>query len=244
MNTRDQEWLLRDKYGGVESAAYLSDIEALKKGEHVSYLIGWVPFLGCKIGLESRPLIPRPETEWWTEQVIRHVHTRKDTQVDCLDLFTGSGCIGIAILVHESRSHVTFGDINSAYLKTVEMNILRNHIDTSRAKISETDVFSKIDGLFDIITANPPYIDIKKRNNLEHELGVEPASALYANDAGLQYIQLFLNSLKKHLKQGGKAFMEFDSGQEKAIGNIAKKAGLTITFFNDQYGVPRFLMAE
>lgn len=244
MNTSDSAWLLRDKYNGIESPAYKRDLQALKKGEHVSYLIGWVPFLGCRINLDSKPLIPRPETEWWTEQVIRHLQTRNSTSISCLDLFSGSGCIGIAIATHEPRATVDFGEIEKKHLVTINKNITENHIDSARVRVLETDVFSSISRAFDIITANPPYIDIIKRPLLEKDLGVEPATALYADEDGLFFLRTLLQDLKKYLNPGGKAFIEFDSGQEDRIALIAKEAGVTVMYFNDQYGVPRFLMAE
>lgn len=67
---RDTTWLLDEKYGGVDTPEYRADLERLAAGEPLAYVIGWQPFLGLKIYLDSRPLIPRPETEWWTEQLL------------------------------------------------------------------------------------------------------------------------------------------------------------------------------
>jgi len=244
MNTKEETWLLNDKYHGVKSDAYLADVEKLKQGEHLAYLIGWVPFLGCHIGLESRPLIPRPETEWWTEQVIRHLRTRKGDILECLDLFSGSGCIGVAILTHEPRSRMVFGDIEASHLTTIKKNIVRNKVALSRTRMVKTDVFSHIHTSFDIITANPPYIDEVKRAHLDRDLGIEPSTALYAPDHGLHYIDTFLAQVQSHLRPGGVAFLEFDTEQVDAITALARTYGVHITFFNDQYGLPRFLMAQ
>ena len=68
--TRDEKWLLDEKYGGTPTDAYEKDKVRLAGGEPVGYVIGWQPFLGLKIFLDSKPLIPRPETEWWTEQML------------------------------------------------------------------------------------------------------------------------------------------------------------------------------
>ena len=67
---RDEQWLLEEKYGGKKTAEFETDRHRLARGEPVAYLIGWQPFLGLKIFLDSRPLIPRPETEWWAEQLL------------------------------------------------------------------------------------------------------------------------------------------------------------------------------
>ncbi len=67
---RDTTWLLRDKYGGnADAPGFARDLERLAAGEPLAYVIGFQPFLGMKIYLDSRPLIPRPETEWWVEQL-------------------------------------------------------------------------------------------------------------------------------------------------------------------------------
>ena len=68
--TKDERWLLEEKYAGDRTSAFEVDRERLACGEPLGYVIGWQPFLGLKINLDSHPLIPRPETEWWTEQLL------------------------------------------------------------------------------------------------------------------------------------------------------------------------------
>lgn len=76
--TKDEQWLLDEKYAGVATPAFESDKERLASGEPLAYIIGFQPFLGLKIYLDSHPLIPRVETEWWTEELIRKI---KDVQL-------------------------------------------------------------------------------------------------------------------------------------------------------------------
>ncbi len=68
--TRDERWLLKEKHGGKRTEAFEADKERLARGEPLGYVIGWQPFLGLQIYLDSHPLIPRPETEWWTERML------------------------------------------------------------------------------------------------------------------------------------------------------------------------------
>jgi len=87
--------LLRDKYGGDPKADLTQDIARLDAGEPLAYVIGWIPFLGLTIRLDSHPLIPRPETEWWTEELIAHLKDLfGDTPFRLLDMCAGSGAIG------------------------------------------------------------------------------------------------------------------------------------------------------
>jgi release factor glutamine methyltransferase len=86
--TRDEQWLLDEKYGGdVGMAGFARDRARLAAGEPLAYVIGWQPFLGLRIHLDSHPLIPRPETEFWTEQALaearsRHVPETRVAQAD------------------------------------------------------------------------------------------------------------------------------------------------------------------
>lgn len=71
--TRDEQWLMEEKHGGKKTPEYEADKKRLARGEPLGYIIGWQPFLGLKIYLDSKSLIPRTETEWWAEQLITHV---------------------------------------------------------------------------------------------------------------------------------------------------------------------------
>ncbi len=74
-STREQEiaWLLEEKYGGEKTEGFFADCAQLEAGEPLAYLIGHIPFLGCTIWLDSHPLIPRPETEFWVENAIKEI---------------------------------------------------------------------------------------------------------------------------------------------------------------------------
>ena len=97
---KEEQWLLKEKYQGVESKEFHEDRKRLQAGEPLGYIIGWVPFLNTIIYLDSKPLIPRPETEFWVERVCERV-LMKSQQLErplaILDLCAGSGCIGVAV---------------------------------------------------------------------------------------------------------------------------------------------------
>jgi HemK-like putative methylase len=237
----EMDWLLRDKYGGRMTPAAKRDIARLGRGEHVNYVIGWSPFLGCRVDLSARPLIPRPETEYWTEQALRAIKKLRRARV--LDLFCGSGCIGIAVLKHVPKAQVDFADIEKKYFAGVRKSFRANKIDARRARFIRSDVFKdlpKRGAKYDYILANPPYIPTVGRAVAKLVLAQEPCRALFAGKDGLQYIRKILRTARTHLLPGGTMFIEFDPPQRAAIAALARKSGWESEFFKDQYGRWRF----
>ena len=189
MKKQEEAWLLSEKYGGEKSdlsacdltpaqaEAFFADCARLAAGEPLGYVIGFVPFLDCKIWLDSKPLIPRPETEYWTEKAIQEIKRVTPTASRILDLCAGSGAIGIAVAKAVGEADVTFGEIDKAHLATIGKNLTENHIDCTRYKVFQSDLFKNIDGQFDYILTNPPYInkeagtvEISRRSHLHRLL--------------------------------------------------------------------------
>ncbi|MCX6712336.1 MAG: hypothetical protein NT041_01440, partial [Candidatus Vogelbacteria bacterium] len=126
ISQREIELLKREKYKGklseevgsrVTSSNFARDLARLEAGEPLDYVIGWREFLGCKIDLSAKPLIPREETEFWVEKAIKN--TDDSRMYFVLDLFSGSGCIGLAVLKHIPNAKVTFGDLYPVNKQTI-----------------------------------------------------------------------------------------------------------------------------
>jgi len=196
------------------------------KQEPQDYIRGFKEFLGVKIDLSKKPLIPRPETEFWVGEVIKEISAvfdgRQKQHFSVLDMFCGSGCIGFAILRHVKNVKVTFAD---KYKYFENKNFVKS------------DVFSNIKGKFDYIFANPPYVARKKIKQVQKlVLDNEPHSALFGGADGLYYIKKFLRQAKKYLNPGGKIFMEFSPEQKKEIEKLIKKYKyLNYKFHKDQF---------
>src|SRR5512138_3415194 len=96
---REEEWLLKEKWNGEKSEGFFADCQRLRDGEPLAYVIGHTPFLNTIIYLDSKPLIPRVETEFWVEKAIMEIQDFSRGQtlgtVQVLDVCAGSGCIGV-----------------------------------------------------------------------------------------------------------------------------------------------------
>lgn len=221
---KEIKWLLEEKYRGKLTQEAKKDIERLKKGEPVDYLIGYVEFLGCKIDLSLKPFIPRPETEFWVKEAIHLIKERKKSRLYCLDLFAGSGCIGIALLRHIRNVIVDFGEKKKKFLKQIEINLKLNKIPSKRYRLIQTDVFSNIKNKYDFILANPPYVAWKRRGFLQESvINYEPKAALFAGSQGLDYIKILIDQSKNYLKENGKVFIEIDPFQKRDLERLLKQ---------------------
>ncbi len=235
----DVRALIDDKYDGSTENRHLlrQDMARLAAGEPLAYVIGWIPFLGLRIYLDSKPLIPRPETEWWAEEL----STRAKDAKAILDLCAGSGAIGCALLKNTS-AQVSFGEIDAAHEVTIRKNIEENHLDADRANVRIGDLFAPFAGMtFDIIAANPPYIPSER--TLEHSVtSYEPKEALFADTDGLSVIRRIAAEAPLYMNPGGELWLECDidnaTETEKLVAAHATRAELR----TDQYGRPRLVV--
>jgi len=241
---RDAEWLLRDKYNGIKNTQYKKDLERLACGEPLGYVIGWVPFLGLRINLASRPLIPRNETEWWVSELIQKLRIQyEDKPFSLLDIGAGSGAIGCAILAQIPNVFVSFVEINPAHSKTILGNVLGNKLDISRTNIKSGDLFTPFGNTkFDVIVSNPPYIP-KDRQLPQSVTNYEPHEALYSGKDGLDIIRAIANSLATHLSKNGTAWIEIDAPHAQIAQKLFIEKNFSTKIIHDQYGRPRVIVA-
>jgi len=278
---KEIEWLLREKHQNKATENFYKDMKRLKTGEPVDYVIGFTEFLGCKIDLSKKPLIPRPETEFWVKQSIQNILTNSSLSVCCscgdnkgmrvLDIFAGSGCIGIAVLKHlekflpaSRQAQVFFADKDKKCLKQIKINLKLNNffkkiiyhkISTRKNcsikyRVAQSDVFSNVKNKYDYIFANPPYIPTsagwRNKNKIQKSvLKYEPKLALFGGADGLFYIRKFLSQAQKYLNPGAQIFMEFDPPQKKQVEKLFKKFDYKKwEFHKDQYNKYRWVAVE
>lgn len=193
-------------------------ISMLNNGIPLQYIVGNVEFYNYTFNVDNRVLIPRFETELLVDKLIKRVRNKYNKKIDILDLCSGSGCIGIT-LDKELDANVLCSDISSDALEVLGEN---KKLNNSNVKYVLSDLFSNIDGVFDVIVSNPPYIsydeeidDIVKNN--------EPSISLYASSDGLYYYEEILKNISKYLKKEYIIAFEIGYTQGEDIINLVYK---------------------
>lgn len=260
MKNQETAWLLKEKYQGVESEAFQADCTRLEAGVPLAHLIGSVPFLDCTIHLDSHPLIPRPETEYWVEHAIETIKSQSRRQdlllnteggpassLKILDLCAGSGAIGVAVAKAEPTAHVTFAELDPAHIPTIEKNILSNlsinrKVGENEIKIISGNLFENVPPgqKFDFILTNPPYIDAAANTVDSNVVEHEPHLALFGGDSGMEIIARIIAEAPHYLTPIGQLWIEHEPAQVEEMTALALEHGFSIITHPDQYGVPRF----
>jgi HemK-like putative methylase len=235
----EEMWILKEKYNGIETEGFRADCARLADGEPLAYIIGNTPFLGTTIYLDSHPLIPRPETEYWVEKSIQTMK-QYDRGFRVFDLCAGSGCIGTAVLAAIPNAYVDFCEIDTDHHETIQKNIGWNHIDPLRTRIYGGDLFEEITSTYDFILSNPPYIDPQCDRTEMSVRAYEPSIALYGGKDGLDIIHRIIAGSVQHLNENGVLILEHEPEQVEKIRQCGSDHGFRTTAEKDQYGVMRY----
>lgn len=210
--------------------------EKRAKGVPLSQVLGYTEFLGMKINVNQDVLCPRPETELLAEQGIEYLKGKKDARA--LDLCTGSGCIAIALSTFSSAK-VTATDISEKALAVARENAKEHKADV---KFVLSDLFGNIEGRFDIIVSNPPYIPTADIEGLDKEVkDHEPRLALDGGEDGLDIYRKISVEAGEHLKDGGLLLLECGIGQAREI--VKMLEGYDCGIIKDLQGIERIVKA-
>jgi release factor glutamine methyltransferase len=188
-------------------------------------------------------LIPRPDSETLIEAVLGHVPDRnRDYRI--LDLVTGSGCLLLALLGEFLNASGLGIDANQGALDTAQANAEALGL-AARARFVWGDWTAGLNGLFDIIVSNPPYITKPDWEKLEDDVRLyEPRTALVGGLDGLNPYRAFGPHLPDLLTPGGLFICEIGAGQAAEAGEILTEAGLTVLGARrDLAGIERCLLA-
>jgi len=225
-------------------------LRSFNEGGPIEYQKGYTNFTGCKIDLSLQPMIPRKETEFWVKKAIREISRKAGSRyagkINVLDVFSGSGCIGIAVLKNcpEQCRRAIFAEINKNFIKQIKINLKLNKINSDRYRIIQSDIFKNIKEKYDYIFANPPYVGLDKRHLVQESvLNWEPLIAIFGGEDGLFYIRKFLKDARKYLKKDGKIYIEFDHFRKMELEALLKELKYkNFKFHKDQFKKWRYVI--
>lgn len=219
-----------------EYAEYMELISRRSEHEPMDSLMGYTEFLGLTIPFSQDTLSPRQETEIMVDNIIRENKGRDNLTV--LDLCSGSGCIGLAIAKHLGAA-VTIVDISAAAIAVAEQNAKLNNVSVN---IVSSDLFENVEGKYDIIVTNPPYIPSRDCLTLEKEVvDYDPILALDGGQDGLDLIRKIVKDSPNYLNKDGLIYMEYGIGQTEQIKRLFEIDFDNIEIVKDYSGIDRYI---
>lgn len=232
----DLEYL--KKYGNPET--FTEDAKRLETGEPVQYIVGNVDFYGNLIEVTPDVLIPRFETEELIYRVVSYYKKKNRTPERILDLGTGSGCIAITLKKIYPDAEVTAVDLSPDALKVARRNGTLNEVEI---RWLEGNFLNPVEGEYDLIISNPPYIDPEEPIEDKVEK-YEPALALYADHHGLSCYEEILEKVSYYMKKDSILAFEIGYLQKDPLISIAKQNlnDREISVEQDMSGRDRFLI--
>lgn len=240
--TRSEEQIDETRY-----REYLALVERRAVGEPLQYITGRQEFYGLDFIVTPDVLIPRPETEFLVERVIKLVRESRNETPVIVDLGTGSGCIAVALALHLPGARVIATDISNAALDVARANAER-HGARDRIEFVEGDLLApllqrNLEAAVDILATNPPYVDVDKPELIQREVSEwEPRSALFGGTDGLDFYRRLLVDAPRYLKPRGYLVCEIGYGQLDAILELIERSMLELVdVTHDLQGLPRTL---
>lgn len=207
----------------------------------LQYLLGSVPFCGLDIMVEPPLLIPRPETEEWVARLIQEIESSDRSPRTILDLCTGTGCIALALAHKFPQAQVVGIDINPQAIACAQKNSEQNRITNAAFLVS--DLYRAVENTqFDLIVANPPYIDGADVHTLAPRVrNFEDSRALVAEDQGYALIEQIIDQAPEYLDSDGlrMVVIEIGAAQGKRVVDYATAHGAQAILGYDYHNLPR-----
>ncbi len=156
--------------------------------------------------------IPRLDTEYLIDLVLKKINSKTDKKIYFLDIGTGSGVLAITILLEKANTIATGIDISKKALRVSYINSCIYNV-SSRLKLICSDLFDNLNtdyfNYFDFIISNPPYVPYSRYKKLHQSIFYEPANAILAANNGFEIIEKIISEYKKYLKKEGFLAFEF-----------------------------------
>lgn len=215
---------------------YLEMIEKRKKRIPLQQLTGQQDFMGLTFKVDENVLVPRPDTEILVEEVMKDLHGG----MRILDLCTGSGCILISLLHYSNECSGVGVDISDKALKVAAENA-QMLVPEEDYLFLQSDLYEKVEGKFDLLVSNPPYIPSKVVDTLMPEVREhEPRIALDGSEDGLLFYRKIMEGCRDHLNPGAAIFFEIGFDQADQVSKLLEESGcLEIRVVQDYAGLDR-----
>ena len=212
-------------------------LERRLKGEPIAKILGYKEFYGRQFETGANTLDPRPDSETLIDAVLQLFSKKESCKI--LDLGLGTGCLLFTLLCELPFSTGVGVDCSLEALMVAKKN--QEYLQLRDRSICVQSSWSDaINGEFDIVVSNPPYIGTSEI--LEDSTMYDPYGALFSGETGLEAYQQIIPRLKSLLKPFGKVFLEIGKGQELCVEKIALNCGLqSYGAFPDLSGTIRVL---
>lgn len=210
-------------------------------GEPLAYITGFQPFCNLEISVTPDVLIPRPETEELVDWAAHFFNPAAPLKI--LDLCTGSGCMALALAAQLPHACVTAVDISPRALQVARHNAERLKLQ-EKITFIESDLWENVQGDFDMIVSNPPYIPSGDLPGLMREVQAEPALALDGGPDGLQLTRRIIRRAGRFTHAGSILGLELCQGQPAGVAALLNGLGWRATVKKDIFGIERFVLAQ
>ena len=234
-----------DEMPEAQQEAYFSLVKRRCQRIPLQYLTGEQEFMGLPFLVNEHVLIPRQDTELLVEHALDLLKQMQQENIspEVLDLCTGSGCIAVSLKHDLPEISVTASDISGDSLDVAQENGRRNGVEIQWIL---SDLFEQIDGPFDMIVSNPPYIPSAVIPTLMPEVkDHEPLRALDGDDDGLLFYRRIVTQSADYLKQNGYLLFEIGFDQGSAVAEMMNKNGFTdINIIPDLAGLDRVVIGR
>ncbi|MDO4245716.1 MAG: peptide chain release factor N(5)-glutamine methyltransferase [Deinococcus sp.] len=211
----------------------------------LQHLLGEVDWGGVRLKTDARALIPRPETEWLLHLVMGDVRRRclsapGLSAAGLLDVGTGTGALALALKAAFPQANVTASDLSADALALARENAALNGLSVT---FVQADLLAGLDGPFDLIVSNPPYLPDADREQADPEVRCDPTLALYAGADGLELARPLAAEAAARLSPGGLLWLELDPRNAPTFAAELNGAGWVAEVHADLVGRERFIRA-
>lgn len=257
-DANNDAWLLLEYVTGMNRVKYYMDSTKImsqdmceeyiqlirKRSSHIplQHLTGTQEFMGYGFMVNEHVLVPRQDTEILVECVIDYVKKNYKVPIQLLDMCTGSGCIAISLSKLCDVERTVAVDISEDALKVAKAN--GKNLDVSEVTFLKSNLFENVEGKFDVIVSNPPYIPSEDILELTPEVkSREPMLALDGDVDGLKFYRKITDESVLFIKNNGLLAYEIGHQQASDVTKIMEQAGYTrIVVYKDLAGLDRVVL--